>query len=317
MQPPITPDAFKEQIKALRYQYTPLPEQMVYSSFCWVINNMLSANHPLSLEQLVLNQASAVVEQTRTKTWEQYRECEKNLCVALIKQLLPTEMLQPLSPEQTQSLIAECMQDYFYDLALSNTQSRRSRAGREFESLLELLLNTAGIPVVLQGDIGGIGKKKAVDLVVPSTFHYLAEPTKTALISAKTTLRERWQEVIEEAQRIQSSKMYLATLEDKITTQTLNLLHNANICIVTTATNKAAFCDKYGLSPTNVTQLLSFEEMLVEIKAITAHYNYQSWKALSWNGLKLYYINKIKTDQRPLVHTFYQQQLTAMQQQRP
>lgn len=318
MQPPITPDAFKELIKALRYQYISLPEQMVYNSFASTINDLRRA-FPIypSLEQLILNQASAVIEQTRAQNWTQYRKSEKDLCIALISQLLPTATLQQLTPEQTQSLVAECMQDYFYDLALSNTQSRRSRAGREFESILELVLNAANVPVVLQGDVGEIGKKKAVDLVVPSTFHVRAEPTKTALISAKTTLRERWQEVIEEAQRIQCSKMYLATLDSKISTKTLSMLQNSNIYIVTTANIKAAFCNNNSLTPDNVTQMLSFEEMLVEIKGLTQSYDYQIWDDVSWNGLKLYYLNKAQTDPRPLVSDFYKQQLAALHQQRP
>lgn len=182
---------------------------------------------------------------------------------------------------------------------------------------MELLLNTANVPVVLQGDVGEIGKKKAVDLVVPSTFHVRAEPTKTALISAKTTLRERWQEVIEEAQRIQCSKMYLATLDAKISTKTLSMLQNSNIYLVTTANIKAAFCSYNDLRPDKVTQMLSFEEMLGEIKGLTQSYNYKSWDDVSWDGLKLYYQNKAQTDPRPLVSDFYKQQLAALHQQRP
>lgn len=272
MQPKISPDAFKELIRTLRCQYVPQPELMVQSSFNSIINNMLQAypKIPNNEEQLVLNQASAVIEKTRELNWAQYRVSENNLCIALISELLPTEMLDQLSPELTQSLqslIAACMQDYFYDLALSNTQSRRSRAGREFELMLELLLKSAGIPVQPQSYVGETGKEKAVDLVVPITSHNPAEPTKTVLISAKTTVRERWQEVIEEAQRIQSSKMYLATLDDKITPQTLNLLHDSQIYIVTTASNKAALCGKYW-SSAEVSYVLSFEEMLSEIKAL-------------------------------------------------
>ena len=43
MQPPITPDAFKELIKTLRYQYISLPEQMVYNSFASIINDLRRA----------------------------------------------------------------------------------------------------------------------------------------------------------------------------------------------------------------------------------------------------------------------------------
>ena len=106
MQPPITPDAFKELIKTLRYQYISLPEQMVYNSFASIINGLRRA-FPIypNLEQLILNQASAVIEQTRAQNWTQYRKSEKDLCIALISQLLPTATLQQLTPEQTQSLV--------------------------------------------------------------------------------------------------------------------------------------------------------------------------------------------------------------------
>lgn len=288
MQLPITPDDFKEQIKQQRKQYIPKPELMVHSSFCAVIDNMSRTNLNLSLEQLeqlgqlnrleplILSQASTILEQTRELSWAQYLESENKLCIALIQQLLPVTMLHQLPPEQTQRLIAACMQDYFYDLALSNTQSRRSRAGKEFEVILKLLLNSAGILAKPQCYIGETGKEKAVDIVVPITSHNQTEPTKTVLISAKTTLRERWQEVIEEAQRTKSSKMYLATLDNKITPQTLNLLQDSTIYIVTTARNKEAFCNYYRLLPYSVTQMLTFEEMLGEIKALTQNYNHQN-----------------------------------------
>ena len=330
MQPQITPaitlDDFTKNIKQLRIQHIACPEKAVYNAFKAVIENMPRAKPHLGLEQLgllnyleplILSQASSVVEQTRKKTWEQYRENENGLCNALIKQLFPTEMLQPLTPEQTQSLVAECMHDYFYEIALSNNQSRRNLAGREFGALLELLFCGVGITTQHKGTIREYDQERAINLVIPSSSHLSAEPTKTALISAKITLRESWQELIEESKRFKSSKMYLATLDDKITKQTINLLQNANICIVTTPRNKAALCNNCRLSSANAAKILSFEEMLVEVKDLTKSYDYQSWDDVSWNGLKLYYLNKAQTDPRPLVSDFYKQQLAALHQQRP
>jgi hypothetical protein len=61
------------------------------------------------------------------------------------------------------------------------------------------------------------------------------------LISAKTTLRERWQEVPEEVNRTGIREMYLATLDDSFSEETINILYEANVVVVTT-TN----CAEYG-----------------------------------------------------------------------
>ena len=128
---------------------------------------------------------------------------------------------------------------YIYALTLSNTQSRRSRAGKEFESIIELILIGAGIPLDSQGNIGkqefvnkGLGK--LVDLVSLGVLEYIVNKRNTVLISAKTTLRERWQEVPEEMGRTGAREMFLATLDTSISSDVLNTLYEANIQVTTT-----------------------------------------------------------------------------------
>ncbi|WP_460997138.1 type II restriction endonuclease, partial [Staphylococcus aureus] len=91
----------------------------------------------------------------------------------------------------------------------------------------------AGIPVDVQGAIGKsffqknqIGK--LVDLVMPGVVQYTSNKRNTMLISAKTTLRERWQEVPEEVNRTGIREMYLATLDDSFSEETINILYEAN-----------------------------------------------------------------------------------------
>ena len=79
----------------------------------------------------------------------------------------------------------------------------------------------AGIPLDSQGNIGkqefvnkGLGK--LVDLVSPGVLEYIVNKRNTVLISAKTTLRERWQEVPEEMGRTGAREMFLATLDTSI-----------------------------------------------------------------------------------------------------
>ena len=54
------------------------------------------------------------------------------------------------------------------------------------------------------------------------------------MISAKTTLRERWQEVPEEMGRTGAREMFLATLDTTISSDVLNTLYEANIQVTTT-----------------------------------------------------------------------------------
>lgn len=135
---------------------------------------------------------------------------------------------------------------YIYALTLSNTQSRRSRAGKEFESIIELILIGAGIPLDSQGNIGkqefvnkGLGK--LVDLVSLGVLEYIVNKRNTVLISAKTTLRERWQEVPEEMGRTGAREMFLATLDTSISSDVLNTLYEANIQVTTTKNIKETY----------------------------------------------------------------------------
>jgi predicted nucleotide-binding protein (sugar kinase/HSP70/actin superfamily) len=54
----------------------------------------------------------------------------------------------------------------------------------------------------------------------------------------KTSLRERWQEVVEEINRTNIPHIYLLTLDGTITENVMNVLHSHNITIVTYQTIK-------------------------------------------------------------------------------
>lgn len=55
---------------------------------------------------------------------------------------------------------------------------------------------------------------KSVDLVAPGVIEYSKRKSKAALVSCKTTLRERWQEVVEEKGRTGAAEVYLVTVDD-------------------------------------------------------------------------------------------------------
>jgi hypothetical protein len=98
-------------------------------------------------------------------------------------------------------------------LLLSAAQQRKSRAGYSFEHHIEYLLRTGDIPfhkqVVLEA-------KKRPDFVLPSRELYLADDRTridALVLSAKTTLRERWKQVNRE---VRNCVLFLATLDENV-----------------------------------------------------------------------------------------------------
>lgn len=183
--------------------------------------------------------ASAVVESLRKECWEDFRKTEEAFTSSMLKKLIDKDIIRGMDAEEAITWFAETYPNHIYQLNLSNTQSRRSRAGKEFEAIIELILLGANISIDSQGNIGkahfvqrGLGK--LVDAVSPGVIEFVENKRNTVLISAKTTLRERWQEVPEEMGRTGASEMFLATLDENISQEVFDTLYEANIQVTTT-----------------------------------------------------------------------------------
>lgn len=132
---------------------------------------------------------------------------------------------------------------YIYQLCLSNTQSRRSRAGKVFEGIIYSLYEYFDFPYESQS---AIGKKafsdlrlgKVVDSILPSTKAFNEIRNKTIVGSMKTTLRERWQEVVEEISRSNLPNIYLLTVDDDISESKASQMAQHNIVLVVLNTVK-------------------------------------------------------------------------------
>lgn len=228
-------EQFQDIIKNER-QRTMAPYELVYRGF-------LSLEYDQKETNYFFENASAIVEALRDFSWSNFTPEEERFSGDMLKTLIDDTCVADLSPREAIELFIDSYPQHIYQLCLSNTQSRRSRAGKEFEAIIELLLMGAGIPMDTQGNIGKkifIDKSlgKLVDIVSPGVVEYEIDKNYTSLISAKTTLRERWQEVPEEMSRTGAREMFLATLDGSITTEVLNTLYEANIRIVTTKNNK-------------------------------------------------------------------------------
>ncbi|MBP3314164.1 MAG: hypothetical protein J6K84_05895 [Oscillospiraceae bacterium] len=226
---------FQDIVKIER-QRAMAPYELVYKGFISLGYNQRKASY-------FFQNASAVVEALRDFCWNNFVPEEERFSSDMLKKLIDDSSLDGLSAREAIESFIDSYPQHIYQLCLSNTQSRRSRAGKEFEAIIELLLMGAGIPMDTQGNIGKkvfIEKSlgKLVDIVSPGVVEYVIDKNYTSLISAKTTLRERWQEVPEEMNRTGAREMFLATLDDSVTTEVLNTLYEANIRIVTTKRNK-------------------------------------------------------------------------------
>jgi hypothetical protein len=88
-----------------------------------------------------------------------------------------------------------------------------------------------------------LGKK--VDLIIPGADEYLRNRSKCAVVTMKTTLRERWQEVAEELSRTNIPHIYLLTIDDSLTSNVINTMNQYNITVVLYSSEKITkFSDK-------------------------------------------------------------------------
>lgn len=101
--------------------------------------------------------------------------------------------------------------------SMSLFQRRKSRAGKSLEHSLEALLDARGISYTAQGETEHHEKP---DFLFPSERHY-HDPSFPSegltLLGAKTTCKDRWRQVLSEAERI--PRKHLVTLEGAISTR--------------------------------------------------------------------------------------------------
>lgn len=249
----ISLSAYRDSIKRERNKVFDQPYELVYRNFIKLKYNKMD-------KEYFKENASSMVEELRNSCWNEFIPIEKKFTTDMLKTLIDEEYVNTLTPAEAITSFAEEFPEHIYALTLSNTQSRRSRAGKEFEAIIELILIGAGIPLDSQGTIGkqeflnkGLGKM--VDLVSPGVIEYIINKRNAVLISAKTTLRERWQEVPEEMGRTGAREMFLLTLDENISKEVLDTLYEANIQVTTTKRIKES---KYK----DNNRVLSFEDLI-------------------------------------------------------
>lgn len=105
-------------------------------------------------------------------------------------------------------------------------QMRKSRGGKTFEFIVELLLKKMNIRCERPKSEGRKILKRT-DLVVPDQQTALTRPDQAFFISCKRTLRERWKQTIPE--RKPSWRVFLLTIDDNLPEEKANEIDQLGI----------------------------------------------------------------------------------------
>lgn len=139
-------------------------------------------------------------------------------------------------------------------MLLSAAQQRKSRAGYSFEHHIEMMMKDGGIPfdkqVVLEA-------KKRPDFILPSQVLYKdtkRSHVETLVLSAKTTLRERWKQVGGE---IRNCDLFLATVDENIAQNAIRDMKSQGISLVVPESLKNSDMTDYKSEP-NVLSFRTF-----------------------------------------------------------
>lgn len=223
-----------------------------------IVNRICEENEDYIAKVSVNKDVSTVIYQLREKVWNEFLLDEIEFNALLMKDLhkilnTPKEIMEVLIAsrivEKKGEDLVNSIKDlcgeyagrvfpYFYRLSLSNTQSRRSRAGKTFESIIYKIYEVLDYRYDSQSKIGrkifdqaGLGKK--VDSILPGIEEFNKRRNKTIVGTMKTTLRERWQEVAEEIERTKIPEIHLLTADEDISLSKSREMANHNIVIVT------------------------------------------------------------------------------------
>lgn len=122
--------------------------------------------------------------------------------------------------------------DEFIIMANRVLNRRKSRAGKSLEHHLSAIFD--GNEIVYTAQAVTEGNKKP-DFIFPSqaSYHDAAFPTdKLVSLAAKTTCKDRWRQVINEADRLRDRPKYLCTLQQGISPAQMDEMQSENVILV-------------------------------------------------------------------------------------
>lgn len=247
-----------------------------------IIEKIFEENEQI-VEEIKSKRVSKSIALLRELAWQEYLQDEVQFNVLLMQDLYkllktPKEILDSILQKDLLDLSDKNLKEqivnicgeyagrvypYIYKISLSNTNSRRSRAGKTFEAIIYKIYECLDYSYDSQGKVGrktfsdlGLGKK--VDSILPSVNAYEKRRNKTIVGTMKTSLRERWQEVAEEIERTKIPEIHLLTADESISKSKALEMNNHNIIVV----SYDWIANSEHLKP--MKNIISFEEYLFE-----------------------------------------------------
>lgn len=120
----------------------------------------------------------------------------------------------------------------FLKLANSVLNSRKSRAGKSLEHHLAALF--AGNGIIYEEQIVTEGNKKP-DFIFPGSVAYHDESfsdDKLVFLAAKTTCKDRWRQILNEADRFKGKTKYLCTLQQGMSVRQMDEMYAEKVVLV-------------------------------------------------------------------------------------
>ena len=122
--------------------------------------------------------------------------------------------------------------DQFVALANRVLNRRKSRAGKSLEHHLAAIFDQNEIKYTAQAVTEG---RKRPDFIFPSeiAYHDFSFPTeRLTSLAAKTTCKDRWRQILNEADRLRDGRKYLCTLQQGISSAQMDEMENEKVTLV-------------------------------------------------------------------------------------
>lgn len=150
--------------------------------------------------------------------------------------------------------------DDFVSFSLSVQNRRKSRVGHAFENHIEEVLKQNQL--LFERGVNTEGKQKP-DFLFPGRNAYLSSAfpvEKLRILAAKTTCKERWRQVLPEADRI--TRKHLITLEPSISSDQTDQMQERNLQLVVPVALQSTYLAAQR------EWLFSFSDFIAEIKSL-------------------------------------------------
>ena len=197
-------------------------------------------------------------EISRAIEWDMFRSYQlRERAVGLVRIVLGDVPGRPTITNVIHALVDRLPEIDRY--MLSAGQQRKARAGVSFEHHIERMLLDGKVPfrkqVVIQA-------RKRPDFILPSFAHLTNPPRgkpKGLILSAKTTLRERWKQVERE---MHGRELFLGTVDENIAANAIEEMASMGIKLVVPEHLKKSKETEYDRH-TNVLSFKTFFESVV------------------------------------------------------